>query len=324
MIARMTQSGRRSARFTILSSRSQSSTSFSQVCIRAPPGSSFSTSLIYTDPATERLKGNAQMNIDVLYVEGCPNYAAALTMAREAAAELGVNADIQEVLVRGPEEARAMHFLGSPSIQVNFEDIEPGAGERTDFAYAARSYGGAPLPPRAMLVAAIARAAGLEPNEETKSGAGSEEGPAEHTPARAPGEARIIPTPICPGCLSALVRLGMQTHRRGAQLSGPRVLLLLPRLRGRVRARCRALPAGLKDLIVCPVCLGERYLRSAGLAVVGGVSYYTCRSPDARPTWRKRRVLHEAARRNGQKPGRARSRRHAAGVTDHSPSPGFD
>ncbi|MBX3178360.1 MAG: YHS domain-containing protein [Candidatus Hydrogenedentes bacterium] len=220
------------------------------------------------------------MNIDVLYVEGCPNYAAALTMAREAAAELGVNADIQEVLVRGPEEARAMHFLGSPSIQVDFEDIEPGAGERTDFAYAARSYGGAPLPPRAMLVAAIARAAGLEPNEETESAAGSEEGPAEHAPARAPGEARVIPTPICPGCLSSLVRLGM--HKPTA---------VAHNYRGREYYFCcrdcvdlferdaERYLLELKDLIVCPVCLGERYLRSAGLAVVDGVSYYTCRSP---------------------------------------------
>jgi YHS domain-containing protein len=35
----------------------------------------------------------------------------------------------------------------------------------------------------------------------------------------------------------------------------------------------------LKDLIVCPVCLGERYERSATYVAAQGSVYFTCRSP---------------------------------------------
>lgn len=222
------------------------------------------------------------VNIDILYTEDCPNYPAAVALVKEVVDELGIDADIQEVLVRGPEEARAMHFLGSPSIQVNFTDIEPGAMDRTDFAYACRTYGGSGVPPREMLVAALQAAEG---GGEAVAGAVESDpeadAPAPDRPAAA--EPKVIPTPICPGCLSSLVRLGM--HKTSAVAHNYHGREYYFCCRGCVDVFERDAERyllELKDLIVCPVCLGERYIRSAALAPVAGGNYYTCRSPRCR------------------------------------------
>ena len=219
------------------------------------------------------------MNIDILYTEDCPNFPSAVALVKEVVAELGIDADIQEVLVRGPEEARAMHFLGSPSIQVDFQDIEPGARERTDFAYACRTYGGEPLPPRDMLVAALG-------GEEAIPAVGAETAAAEQkfepVPARpqAASEPKVIPTPICPGCLSSLVRLGMHKTTAVAHNYHGREYYFCSRGCVDIFERdAERYLLELKDLIVCPVCLGERYIRSTSLAAVEGSSYYTCRAP---------------------------------------------
>lgn len=95
------------------------------------------------------------MNIDILYTDDCPNYPATVKMVNEVVAELTIDANIRAILVRGPAEATVLHFLGSPSVQVNSVDIEPKAHERTDYAYACRTYGGAGVPSREMLVAAL-------------------------------------------------------------------------------------------------------------------------------------------------------------------------
>ena len=218
------------------------------------------------------------MNIDILYTEDCPNAQAAVALVHEVVDALGVDAEIQEVLVRGPEEARRMRFLGSPTILVDFTDIEPGVGDRSDFSVASRRYGGEALPPRGMLEAALS------------GGGGEEEGSTDFTPdspslAREP---KIINTPVCPGCLSSLVRLGMHKATGVAH-----------NYRGREYYFCsrdcvdifesnpeRSLQE-LKDLIVCPVCLGERYIRSAQLAAVEGSIYYTCRAPRCREYFRE-------------------------------------
>lgn len=222
------------------------------------------------------------MNIDILYTEDCPNYRAAIALVKDCVAELGIDADIQEVLVRGPEEARSMHFLGSPSIQVDFVDIEPGASERTDFAYACRTYGGAPLPPRDLLIAALTGEA-----DSPMAAAHTEAEPeaVRRAPVQAPlaKEPKGIPTPICPGCLSSLVRLGMHKptavahnyHGREYYFCSQGCVDTFERDGERYLLE-------LNDLIVCPVCLGERYKRSTALTSVGGSTYYTCRAPRCR------------------------------------------
>ena len=64
-------------------------------------------------------------------------------------------AQVAEVVVRTDEDARRLHFLGSPSIRVNGVDIEPGADARRDYALACRIYGSSGLPERALLASAL-------------------------------------------------------------------------------------------------------------------------------------------------------------------------
>jgi YHS domain-containing protein len=216
------------------------------------------------------------MNIDILYTEDCPNYPFAVALVNEVVKELNLEAEIQEVLVRGPEEARSMHFLGSPSIQVNWVDIEPGASERTDFAFACRTYGGEGIPPRTMLLAAIT-------GESAPAAAIDEESSVPESDASVASSAhdpKVILTPVCPGCLSSLVRLGMHKTTSVAHNYAGREYYFCSRGCVDIFERdAERYLLELKDLVVCPVCLGERYQRSATYVAVEESVYFTCRSP---------------------------------------------
>lgn len=93
--------------------------------------------------------------IEILYFEGCPNHKPAVDLAREVVRNLGLDAEIREVEVMGPEDAAKLRFLGSPSIRIDGVDVEPSARSRTDFGFACRTYDGEGLPRREMLVAAL-------------------------------------------------------------------------------------------------------------------------------------------------------------------------
>ncbi len=95
------------------------------------------------------------MTIEVLYFEGCPNLEPTLSLAGEVLSQLGLSADVREVEVRTPEDAERLRFLGSPSVRVDGEDIEPGAESRSEYALSCRIYGDSGLPTKELLVAAL-------------------------------------------------------------------------------------------------------------------------------------------------------------------------
>ena len=57
--------------------------------------------------------------------------------------------------IASPDEAAAARFLGSPTVRIDGRDIEPGAEDRTTYAYACRTYGNAPAPPDELILAAL-------------------------------------------------------------------------------------------------------------------------------------------------------------------------
>ena len=65
-----------------------------------------------------------RMKIRVLYFDDCPSYHRALANVREVIAEQSVSADVEIVAVKSVERANAEQFLGSPTVQINGEDIE--------------------------------------------------------------------------------------------------------------------------------------------------------------------------------------------------------
>jgi hypothetical protein len=97
--------------------------------------------------------------VEVLTLEGCPQAADAVELARRVVAETGVVADVRLVHVTR-EQADARRFLGSPSIRVDDRDVEPGADARREYAFSCRLYptpaGLRPLPREEWLHAALA------------------------------------------------------------------------------------------------------------------------------------------------------------------------
>lgn len=82
------------------------------------------------------------MRIEVLYFDGCPSHEALLPRLRELLASVGADTDVDLQRVEDVEAAERERFLGSPTVRVDGEDVEPGAGERTDFGLKCRLFAG--------------------------------------------------------------------------------------------------------------------------------------------------------------------------------------
>ncbi len=80
------------------------------------------------------------MEIEILFFKGCPNSDAAFERAYEAIATERVAASVQMVEILGAEHAIARRFLGSPTIQIDGEDVEMEARVRTDYGFMCRTY----------------------------------------------------------------------------------------------------------------------------------------------------------------------------------------
>lgn len=104
------------------------------------------------------------MKVEVLYFTGCPNHEALLPHLRELLAAAGVDADIELVRIEDDDTAEQQRFLGSPTVRVDGQDIEPGAAERTDFGLKCRLFatpdGLRGTPPDDWIVAALRSARG--------------------------------------------------------------------------------------------------------------------------------------------------------------------
>jgi len=97
--------------------------------------------------------------VEVLGFEGCPHLEAARTLVSEAAAGLSAPVEMRTVLLASDEEARAVGFLGSPTIRVAGRDVEGRDGPVTGLC--CRVYPeGSGVPPRWMVEAALLRAIG--------------------------------------------------------------------------------------------------------------------------------------------------------------------
>jgi len=109
--------------------------------------------------------------IRVLSFAGCPNRKAAMQLAREVAQSASTPVPIDFVEITSHEQAMEMRFLGSPTIQVDGRDIEPGADAGSPVAFACRVYhtpdGQRGVPPRQWLVDALADAGHAQPGAET-------------------------------------------------------------------------------------------------------------------------------------------------------------
>ena len=87
------------------------------------------------------------MRIDILYFEGCPNHLPTTELVRDLVRSLGLDATIREVEVRDAEEAARLRFFGSPTVQVDGEDVDPAVRTSLEFSFSCRMYGRSGSPP---------------------------------------------------------------------------------------------------------------------------------------------------------------------------------
>jgi hypothetical protein len=78
--------------------------------------------------------------IEILYFDGCPNHPAAVELLERVGRDLAVKLELRHIEVPDAEAARRQRFLGSPTIRVDGRDVEPGAEQRSDYAYGCRVY----------------------------------------------------------------------------------------------------------------------------------------------------------------------------------------
>jgi mercuric ion transport protein len=207
------------------------------------------------------------VKIEILTFEGCPHREATVERTLEVLSALGAEAEVSEVEVRDGADTARPRFPGSPTVRVDGADIEPGAETRSSDALSCRMYGGAGVPPRELLVDAIARAAG-----------GPGEWRRRWLPAAGVPAAGLAALPACPACYplyaGILSSLGL-TLDPGAHLglSGVLLGLALAALAFQGRARRGLVPLALgagAALVVAAAKLlvGSDLLASAGAAAL--------------------------------------------------------
>ncbi len=107
------------------------------------------------------------MRVSFLFYEDCLSHELALERLREVLAEEGIDADVEIVKVESEVQAQQLRFVGSPTILVNDQDMDPPPSE-SHYALTCRAYrleDGriSPLPSRGMIRRAIGAAAKAEP-----------------------------------------------------------------------------------------------------------------------------------------------------------------
>lgn len=63
--------------------------------------------------------------VEVLSIAGCDATPATLALIREVTAELGVTVALTHTVVATAAEAHTRRFIGSPTVRVDGQDIEP-------------------------------------------------------------------------------------------------------------------------------------------------------------------------------------------------------
>jgi hypothetical protein len=102
------------------------------------------------------------MRIELLYFEGCPSVDLLRPRLERLLRDAGLSETIELRRVESLDAAEAERFLGSPTLRVNGQDVEPRAAQRRDFGLKCRLYrfdgGSGGLPPDEWIRTALERA----------------------------------------------------------------------------------------------------------------------------------------------------------------------
>ena len=79
------------------------------------------------------------MKVSFLYYEDCPSHDLALDRLRQVLAEEGIQAEIEVIKVETEEQAQRLRFIGSPTIRIDGQDIDPPPSD-AHYALTCRAY----------------------------------------------------------------------------------------------------------------------------------------------------------------------------------------
>ncbi len=82
----------------------------------------------------------AMLSIDLLYYDDCPHYKEAEKALKEVLDEEHIDAEVQMVSVSKGGRADPWHFIGSPTIFINGEDLDPEVDRETPYQGHCRMY----------------------------------------------------------------------------------------------------------------------------------------------------------------------------------------
>ena len=80
------------------------------------------------------------MRIELLYFDGCPSYETLLPRLRLLLEREDIDAPVELRRVETLKAAEREGFLGSPTVRIDGEDIDPEAAKRSDFGLKCRLY----------------------------------------------------------------------------------------------------------------------------------------------------------------------------------------
>lgn len=85
-----------------------------------------------TSEKADAEKGKDMKIVTVLRDEDCGSEA--IPRVKEVAAKLGIEVTIEEVIVADEEQAKALNWLGSPTVRIKGLDMDPKARGKTSYA----------------------------------------------------------------------------------------------------------------------------------------------------------------------------------------------
>ncbi|MDP9207422.1 MAG: hypothetical protein M3O65_02785 [Actinomycetota bacterium] len=78
--------------------------------------------------------------IEVLHVEHCPNFPAAVALVQRVAAELALDAEVRTTMIGDQAAAERAWFVGSPTVRVDGRDVDPEGELAAEYTLDCRLY----------------------------------------------------------------------------------------------------------------------------------------------------------------------------------------
>ena len=75
------------------------------------------------------------LDVRILYTEGCANTPQTIQRVQDVARQLEISIDVRQVRVSTQAQADELRFLGSPTVQIDGQDIDPAARTASGFGF---------------------------------------------------------------------------------------------------------------------------------------------------------------------------------------------